>query len=70
MGRRLKDNNERITLKSIGLFRWQDDFISENPDFNPSPFCRHAVTEQVKLLIAGGQVDPKWKEFINEERTN
>ena len=50
MGRRLKDNNERIVQKSIGFNFRQMVFMNEHPDFKPDTFCRMAIDEQIKLI--------------------
>ena len=50
MGRKLKDQQNRITQKSIGFTLRQHNFFAEHPDFKPDMFCRNAVDEQIKII--------------------
>ena len=49
MGKRLVQENERITQKSIGFFRRQIDFLHANPEFKIDTYCRQIMDEQIKL---------------------
>ncbi len=53
MGRKLKDNNERIVQRSIGFNFRQILFFNKFPDFKPDEYCRKAIDEQIKLIDGG-----------------
>ncbi len=63
MGKRLKDQMEKISQKSVGFPLRQHLFFAENPDFKPDEFCRFAVDEQINLI------DPKFLKGGNNETT-
>jgi hypothetical protein len=50
MGKRLKDNQERIVQRSIGFTFRHMLFFNEHPDFKPDTFCREAIDEQIKQI--------------------
>jgi hypothetical protein len=62
MGKRLKDNNQRIVQRCIGFNFRQVCFFNKYPDFKPDEFCRKAIDEQIKLI------DPEFNK--NEEKIN
>lgn len=49
MGKKLQDENQRITQKSIGFYSRQVRWMSENPNFKIDKFCRKVADEQIKL---------------------
>ena len=47
MGRRLRDNNERIHQRPIGLFQRQWDYLLEYPSMNISQTLRELFDEHI-----------------------
>jgi len=52
MGKKLKDQQERIVQRSIGFNFRQVCFFNKYPDFKPDDYCRKAVDEQINIIDA------------------
>lgn len=50
MGKKLTDQGERITQKSIGFSLRQLNFFAKYPDFKPDVYCRDVVDRQIALI--------------------